>query len=123
MKFFRREKQKTNQEKLKSVSAPKEEKKDFSAFGKKLHLERGEVRDWLRGDSAWKASEMPREKRILLEKKLFDTKRFGEMIGRRDAEKVYKDFRNSPRGSQEKYKVSESERFKIIRLLEKFLGK
>ena len=97
--------------------------KDPSVFSGKPFLKRSEFRDWLRSDNAWKASELPREKRVLLERKLFDTSRFGQLIDRKDAEKVYRDFMKSSQGAQKKYKVSEEERAKIIRLLGNFLGK
>ena len=103
----------------------KEEKKDTSIFGGKPSLRREEVRGWLRKEESWKMTKMPLNRRIELEKKLFDPGKFGQFIQPKEAMRVYEEIKNFPTRSKEKYKINnEGERLKILNLLEKkFLRK
>ena len=81
---------------LRAKEQKKEEKKDLSAFQGKLYLKRDEVRRWLKRDEAWKITKIPVKDRPSLEKKLFNLKRFGSFIDKREAGIVYKDFGSYP---------------------------
>ncbi len=95
-----------------------------SGFGGKPFLRREEFRNWLRKEEVGRISKMPQEERVDLEKKLFDQKKFGNLIEQKEAEKLYKDIKNFPIGSKKKYGFqSESKRVKTLKVLEKLLGK
>jgi hypothetical protein len=102
----------------------KEEKKDTSAFQGKSYLKRGDVRNWLKRDEMWEIIKKPKEERIGLEPKIFQRKEVGENVDPKEAEKIYNKLKDRPRASKEKYGIkSEGERHKILKTLEKFLGK
>lgn len=112
---------------IKSIKKPpqiKEEKKDTSAFKGNPWLTRERVRQWLRRNEAWRITKIPAKQRPALEKKIFDPKRFGSFIDRREASIVSKDFENYPTRAKSKYGMkSRSETIKTRNLLRKFLGK
>jgi hypothetical protein len=102
----------------------KEEKKDLSAFQGKLYLKRDEVKRWLKRDEAWKITKIPLKNRPSLEKKLFNPKRFGSFIDKREAGIVYKDFESYPERVKKRYAIKgKNERVRTFKLLKKFLGK
>ena len=108
----------------KKVSPPKEEKKDTSLFGKKPSLTREEIRNWSRNEETWRVTKMPSSERVGLEKKIFDPKKFGTLVDRKEVERVYKEIKDYPERSKLKYGIqSESERFKTLKWLEKMKGK
>lgn len=110
--------------KTKEVKQVKEQKKDTSAFKGNPWLTRERVRQWLRGNEAWRITKIPAKQRPALEKKIFDPKRFGSFIDRREASIVSKDFENYPTRAKSKYGMkSRSETIKTRNLLRKFLGK
>jgi len=111
-------------EKPRPVPSPKEEKKDTSVFGGKPSLQRWEVREELRKDEVYRILRKPKEERAKLEKKLFDLKRFRELIEPKEVRKVYNELKDFPIKFRKKYGISEGERLNILKLLKKkFLGK
>lgn len=95
-----------------------------SGFGGKPYVRREQFRNWLRKDEVWSASKMSKNERVGLEKQLFDPKKTGSFIKEKDAQKVYKEIKNFPKKSAEKYGLkSQAERTKTLKVLEKFLGK
>lgn len=95
-----------------------------SVFGGRSFLRRQELRGWLRKEEARRVTKMSQKERVGLEKKLFEPKKFGELIKPKEAERVYKEIKNFPRMSKEKYGLkSKGERFKTLKILEKLLGK
>lgn len=82
-------------EKPEKMPPLKEEKKDTSAFRGKPHLERWEVREWLRKDEIYKIVPWPKEKRAQLEKELFgpESGKYGSLIekAKREPESVLRD--------------------------------
>jgi len=83
-------------------------------------LGREQFRLWLQGEEAWKVSNMPRNERTNLEQKLFGSEGFKS----KKAEEVYKDIKNLPGKSKEKYGIkTERERNQIISILEESLKK
>ena len=102
----------------------KEEKKDLSAFQGESYLKRPAIRQWLKRDEAWKITKIPLKDRPSLEKKLFELKRFGSFIDKREAGIVYKDFEGYPERVKRRYGIKgKNERVRTFKLLKKFLGK
>lgn len=99
---------------------PSKEKKDTSGFKGKPYLSREELRRWLRGPEAWKASGLAETERVKLEKELSESK-YGYYIERGEPERAIKEL------EKEKYKAKTgAEKVKIdkkINLLKKFSGK
>lgn len=109
----------------KNSSTLEEKPKDTSAFQGRPYLKREDVRRWLKRDEVWKITKIPAKSRPALEKKLFDPKRFGSFVDRREADIVYKDFKDYPMTrARMKYGMkSRRETARTFKLLKKFLGK
>ena len=98
--------------------------KDTSAFQGKPYLKREGIRDWLRRDEVWRVTKKPKEERVGLESKIFQRKEVGEFVDPKEAERIYKKMKDYPTESKKQYGIqSEGERYKILNMLKKFLGK
>lgn len=94
-----------------------------SGFGGKPFLKREKFRDWLKKEESWRITKLSQKERVELEKKLFDPKRFGQLIDPKEVKQVYKEIKFFQKKSKEKYGIkTESERLKILKLLENFFG-
>ena len=107
-----------------SRSAPKPAPtpKDSSLFRGRTHIERQEVKGWLRKDDAFRISGgMPQQQRIALEKKLFPK---GEYASRKDAEKAFQTLKDFPEKSKKEFGIKdEGERRKALNVVKQILGK
>lgn len=101
----------------------KEPPKPLGLFGAKP-FPKQKLTSWLKTEKAWKATNIPREKRINLGDKLFDPKKIRGSITLKKAEQIYNKIRNYPKRSIEEFGLkNEAERIKALKLLGKLLGK
>jgi len=103
----------------------KEQKKDPSLFQGRQYLTRPEVSRLFKKDWAWKITRLPANVRSKLGEKLWNLKRFGNLIDQREANTVYKDIKDYPttRGKTKYGMKSREETIRTVKLLKKFLGK
>lgn len=110
--------------KKKPEKMPQKGEQKPSGFGERPFLRREEFRSWLKKEELWKISKMSQKERVNLERKLFDPKKFGLVIEPKEVERVYNEIKNFLTRSIKKHGFKNSEeRFKILKILEKFLGK
>lgn len=98
--------------------------KDTSAFQGKPYLKREDVKNWLKKDEMWEILKKSKEERVGLGLKIFQQREVGENVDPKEAEKIYNKLKNYPTKSKKEYEIkSEGERYKILKTLEKFLGR
>ena len=98
--------------------------KDTSAFQGKPYLKKEDVKNWLKRDEMCNIIKKPKAERADLGLKIFQQKEVGEFIDPKEAGKIYKKIKDYPTESKKKYEIkSEGERYKILKTLEKFLGR
>jgi hypothetical protein len=74
---------------------------------------------WVRGEEAWKASQMPRDKRGGLEEKLFGPEGYSP----KKASEILQDFEKAPDASLKKYGFKDrTEREQARKILERYSG-
>lgn len=98
-------------EKAPEKTSPSEESRPLGLGGKRFG-------HWIETDDAWQVSQMPRDKRMGLEQRLFGSEGYTPQ----KAKEIYRDIKNLPNKSKEKYGIeSDAERKQILRILEKSL--
>jgi hypothetical protein len=103
-------------------SQVKEEKKDISMF--EPYTTREKFRQLLRKPETWKVLKKSVKDRLALEKKLFDPKRFGIFIDKREAKIVSKDLESYPIRVKTRYGITDKvARIRTSKLLKKLIGK
>lgn len=101
---------------------PKKEEEDTSLFGKGANVSQEKGRMWTKRRDISKTMGIPPSKMSETWGKL--TKGTGYFFERKEAEKQYKEIKNLPTKSREKYGIkSEGERLKMLKLLKKSLDK
>jgi len=110
------------QEKPGKTPPLKEEKKDTSLYGEKAYVDQERGRMWTRKRETSESTGIKSSEMDETWKKL--TKGSGYFLERKEAEDIYKEIKDYPTKSKEKYGIkSEGERFKVLKLLGKSLGK
>jgi len=100
----------------------KKEEKDTSLFRGKSSVSQEKGRLWAKREELYKITKIPPREMGEIWGKL--TKGTDLLFERREAEKIYKEIKDFPTRSKEKYEIkSESERIRILEALKKSLGK
>ena len=113
----------SNPQPSKNTSKPvPSQPKDSSLFRGRPHIERHEVRGWLKGNDAFRISGgIPEQQRIALEKKLFPK---GQFVTKKDAEKTFRTLKDYPEKSKKEFGVNnDTERRKALNVVRQILGK
>lgn len=100
---------------------PAKEEKEVSNFGSKGYVERGQFRQWLKKSDNYKITKLSDNERVKLEKELFEEKKYGLYIDKKESEKKLKELE-----MKKPWTKSAAERKNVdmkIGIMKKFLGK